>query len=128
VQILGWPAEDKTPDVNRWRAEVASSMRSDGFENVISAPVGHDQILEADWFRQTLQQLESVESHPVTTHPSPAAPPPDEPTRLLHLAQAYMSAGATDRAREKLNLLIQKYPDDPAAATARELLSQLNGQ
>jgi outer membrane protein assembly factor BamD (BamD/ComL family) len=32
------------------------------------------------------------------------------------------------QASAKLNLLIRKYPDSPAAAKARDLLSQLNSQ
>jgi FimV-like protein len=123
-QILGFPID---PSYTKgWEAAVASRMRDDGFDHVIVAPVDHDHILEPDWFRQTLQQLESVKAEPPSTHPSEAAA--DEPTRILNLAQAYISSGAPQMARKKLNQLIEKYPNDPAAGKARQLLDQLGGQ
>lgn len=47
---------------------------------------------------------------------------------LLSLANTYVSNNMTERAKEKLNELLQKYPDSPAAAKAKTLLAQLNQQ
>jgi hypothetical protein len=131
VQILGFPAQETSKDELYGQKVIAGAMRSEGFDNVIVAPVGHDEILEPDWFTKTLKQLESVKPwHPPTAHlaSEPSAPMPDEPIRLLKIAQAYISAGATDLARAKLNDIVQKYPDDPAAQKARDLLTQIQGQ
>jgi hypothetical protein len=126
TQILAFPAE--SPNA-WWQGTVASTMRNDGFDCVIVAPVGHDQILRPDWFRRTLEQLQAVKSRPPVAAQSTTAPStPDEAARLLHLAQAFIASGNTDLAKDKLNQLIEKYPNDPAAAEARKVLSQLNGQ
>jgi hypothetical protein len=108
---------------------MAAAMKSDGFDHVAVAPVGHDELLTADWFDKMLKLVESVKAaRPTATAAATSQPAPDEPARLLHLAQAYLNSGFPDRARDKLNLLIRKYPNDPAAAKARELLGQLNSQ
>jgi hypothetical protein len=129
MQILGFPSEDTSPGASVWWRMVADRMENDGFDYVKVEPVSHAQLNGPDWFKARIQQLELVKVQP------PGAPaaagsqpaPSDEPTRLLHLAQAYLSSGMTDKAKEKLNLLIQKYPTDPAAAKAKELLSQIGG-
>jgi TolA-binding protein len=36
-----------------------------------------------------------------------------------------MSNGMADQARKKLQEIIDTYPDDPAAQTAKDLLSQM---
>jgi FimV-like protein len=112
-----------------WQKTVAGTMRSDGFEHVLVAPVGHDQILRPEWFRQTLVQLHSVKSTPALAHGAATkAATADEPQRLLNLAQAYISSGAKELARTKLNQIVEKYPNDPAAKKARQLIDELYGK
>jgi len=119
MQVLGFNDDGQTWFHNA----IAGAMTNDGFDNVVVAPVGHDDILTPAWFEKMLKLVESVKPpRPTTTTP------PNEPAQLLRLAQAYIDGGLPDRARDKLNLLIQKYPNDPAAAKARELLGQLNSQ
>ncbi len=114
------PGSDDT-----WFAKaITIAMTNDGFEHVVVAFVGHDQVLSDTWFDQIFTLMESVKPASVASAPKPV----DEPQQLLNVAQAYISSGLKDRARDKLELLIQKYPNDPAAEKARELLSQLNGQ
>jgi hypothetical protein len=126
MQVLAFHEE---AGQDSYHAAMSAAMKSDGFDHVAVAPVGHDELLTADWFDKMLKLVESVKaSQPTTATAAASQPVVDEPVRLLHLAQAYISSGMPDRARDKLNLLIQKYPNDPAAAKARELLGQINGQ
>ena len=128
MQILAPPA-DPSKNAIWWRNTIADTMRNDGFDNVVVAPVGHDDILQPDWFRQTLATLESIKSKPpIAKQATTETSPPDEAAQLLRIAQAYISGGLPDRARDKLNQLIDKYPNSAAAAKARELLDQLNSQ
>jgi hypothetical protein len=124
IQILAYPAGQDS----KWYVYIADAMRADGFNYVALAPASHDQLPQPAWFRQTLQQLASIRSHPVAMHPTTAPASSDEPTRLLHLAQAYIASGLTDKAKDKLNQLIQSYPNDPAAAKAKELLAQIGAK
>jgi FimV-like protein len=129
MQILAFPAEQNSPDNIYWQKTVAGTMRSDGFDHVLVAPVGHDQILRPEWFRQTLQQLHSVKSNATVAHAAATKPSTiNEPERLLNLAQAYISSGAKDMARTKLNQIIEKYPNDPAAKKAQALLDELDSK
>jgi len=64
--------------------------------------------------------------------PQPAtqpAPPADSPEKqanaLLAIANSYISADRPDRARDKLNQLLEKYPNSTAAPKARDLLAHL---
>ena len=126
IQILAYPAEQDS----KWYVHIADTMRGDGFNYVTLAPVSHDKVLRPEWFRETLGQLGSIKSAPVGMQATTeaAAATSDEPNRLLHLAQAYMASGMNDKAKEKLNLVIEKYPNDPAAGKAKELLSQMSAQ
>lgn len=114
------------PDPNdKWFSKATTiAMNADGFDHVIVAPVGHDDVLTTHWFDQVFTMMESVKPASAAAAPKPV----DEPQQLLNLAQAYIKSGLADRARDKLDLLIQKYPNDPAAEKAKELLSQLNSQ
>lgn len=117
-----------------YQQTIISAMTNDGFDHVINDVMKDDDYLQPAWFEKTLAMLES--GHPLaakpTTHPAIASPTtspaPSDAAHLLNLAQNYIDAGLTDRAREKLNLLIQQYPDDPAATKARDLLTQMQGQ
>jgi len=54
---------------------------------------------------------------------------PDDPAakaaRTLNLAKSYIAAERYDAAREKLNQVVQSYPDAPAAKDAKALLDQI---
>lgn len=110
------------------RSLIPGVMTHDGFEHMFKAVIAADDIsypnLKPQWFGNMLDMLESV-----TLAPSKSTTRPTDPgiaaTSLFNLAQAYQAAGRTDLAREKLELLIQKYPNDPAAAKAKDLLSQM---
>ena len=102
---------------------LANALTADGYDHVVSTSAAHDEVMTPSWFERVLNLMESVKPPRPTTMAAT-----DAPAQLLRVAQAYISGGLTDRARDKLNLLIQKYPNDPAAAKARELLDQLNSQ
>jgi hypothetical protein len=122
IQVIA-PAPQGSDD--KWFFNAINvAMKADGFEHVVVAPVGHDQVLSDTWFDQIFTLMESVKPAPSAIAPKPV----DEPQQLLNVAQAYMSSGLTNRARDKLELLIQKYPNDPAAEKAKELISQQNNQ
>jgi len=110
------------PGQDWFHKAVVRAMSDDGFERITVAPIPR-AFLEPAWFDKMLKVLESAKPVRATTTASV-----DEPAQLLRVAQAYINGGLPDRARDKLNLLIQKYPSDPAAAKAREMLDQLNNQ
>jgi TolA-binding protein len=59
----------------------------------------------------------------------PPAPIQDsEPQHLLRLAKLHIANHQPDLAMEKLHQIIDNYPSDPAAATAKDLLAQISGQ
>jgi FimV-like protein len=129
MQILGFAAQDTTPGHESGWKSIANRMENDGFNYVKIEPVDHDMISNPDWFKARIEQLELVKSQPPGAAAAGVQPTaPDEPARLLHLAQAYIASGLTDKAKEKLNELIEKYPSDPAAAKAKDLLAQLSNQ
>jgi hypothetical protein len=119
VQILAF-----YPNASQWyQTALVNQLKNDGFEHVFSTSAGHDEVFQPQWFEKIVSMLESVKPlRPAT------APAVDEPAQLLRVAQAYISGGLPDRARDKLNLILQKYPNDPAAIKAKELLDQLNSQ
>jgi hypothetical protein len=66
--------------------------------------------------------------------PPPTPPPPvsDDPAakaaRTLSLAKSYITAERYDTARERLNQIVQTYPDTPAAKEAKTLLDQIKSK
>ncbi|HEX8521399.1 MAG TPA: tetratricopeptide repeat protein [Tepidisphaeraceae bacterium] len=62
------------------------------------------------------------------TQPAAAKPRGDDPDKLLGLAKTLVSAGRYEQARTRLSAIIEKYPDSPAAKSARELLDQIKGK
>jgi TolA-binding protein len=91
----------------------------------------HYPNLKAEWFEQEVLPFLDKESTAATTKPSAAptsAPSASPAERLLTLGQLYLHTGKTDLAREKLQQVIDDYPNDPAAATAGELLEQMKSQ
>jgi hypothetical protein len=109
---------------------VPATLRQDGFEHVFGATMDDKSYFQPEWFEQVIRQLESVHASSTKSPDavSSTQPSPDEPQRLLGLAQAFINSGRPDLAKRKLDLLISKYPDSPAAEQARQLLSQMNGQ
>ncbi|XAM00945.1 hypothetical protein OT109_06070 [Phycisphaeraceae bacterium D3-23] len=55
----------------------------------------------------------------------PRAPRVETAAQLLNLARNYLGAGLNDRAKAKLETLLELYPDSDEAAQARELLRDL---
>lgn len=55
----------------------------------------------------------------------PRQPRVETPAQLLNLARNYIEAGLNDRAREKLETLIERHPDSDEATEARTLLESL---
>jgi hypothetical protein len=121
---------------------ILGAMQHDGFSTVtiISLSIPNDlhyPNMKSDWFeQQALPFLDkggnsenaiaasiSPSSQPSATPQT--APTVSEPQHLLTLARLYMSNGMADQARKKLQEIIDTYPDDPAAQTAKDLLSQM---
>jgi hypothetical protein len=121
------------------------SMRQIGFNNLLRVKVTTDDVhypnLKPEWFEQTaLPFLDKVSAtqvikppviardaatHPTTERAAAPANNEPEPQHLLKVAKLYIDNGQLNFARPKLETIIRKYPNDPAAATARKLLDQL---
>ncbi|MGA3065675.1 MAG: hypothetical protein ABSF29_02390 [Tepidisphaeraceae bacterium] len=125
VHVLAFDT-DPSPGSEYFRTHFAQTMSDDGFEHVVSNQVSHDQIMEGPWVEERLKELESVAAEKAAAAPS--GPPPSEAQHLLKLAQMDIANQQPDMARDKLNQIIQQYPDDPAAQTAKDLLAQLQSQ
>lgn len=69
----------------------------------------------------TLERDADGEENDRPTRPR-RAPRSPSASQLLNLAQNYIDAGLNERAKEKLELLIETYPESDEAAQARELL------
>jgi TolA-binding protein len=69
---------------------------------------------------------------PVAPATSPSAQPPpaapSEAEHLLSMAHLCMNNNMIDLAKQKLQEIIDHYPNDPAAAKAKDLLGQMSGQ
>jgi hypothetical protein len=124
---------------------IARTMKQLGFNVLpLRATAGEDlhyPNLKIEWFEQTaLPFLDKAAvnakvrpasvAQEATTHPTTeraAAPASDEPEpqHLLKVAKLYIDNGQTNFARPKLETIIRKYPYDPAAVTAKQLLDQL---
>ena len=108
------------------RSLVPGQMTRDGFEHMFKAVITGDDIsypgLKPDWFGKMLDMLESVSMAKPKISIQPSGP---SAASMLELAKAYLSAGKSDLAKEKLRLLIQKYPADPATESAKKLLAQI---
>jgi hypothetical protein len=65
-----------------------------------------------------------------TTRPEAptGVPASEDPKKLLNLAKNYIASHAYGPARVRLNLIITKFPSDPAATEARQLLDSLPPQ
>ena len=126
------------------KTAIIGAMQHDGFEHVFKTVISGDMmfpVVRADFVGQMLDLMESAPvaatPHPEaatetapgsTTQPTGAAPPANPAAAELGLAQTLIANGRSDLAKDKLQEIIQKYPDDPAAAQAQTLLDQINAQ
>jgi len=128
VQIMGYETDNYNDGI---RSLCPSAMKHDGFEHVFPVVVTGDDAswpnINPEWFGKMLDLLESVKPMEMHSTTRPATDVPDTADRMLQLAQAYISSGRTDLAQSKLETLIQTYPNDPAAAKAKDLLSEIAG-
>ncbi|HTW95679.1 MAG TPA: tetratricopeptide repeat protein [Tepidisphaeraceae bacterium] len=114
------------------------TMREDGFAHLMEMTLNnmgdvHYPMFKAEWFEEkALPFLNGASRAAIVPigHESKtaAAPAPSEAQQLLTMAQLYMNGGDNDAAKTKLQEIIDNYPNDPAAAKAKALLQQLNGQ
>lgn len=74
-------------------------------------------------------QLSATQASPPPSAPAQAAVAEPSPAQhLLTMAKLDAENNRPDAAKDKLQQIIDTYPDDPAAAKAKELLQQLNNQ
>ena len=136
-------------DMNREQTKeyYEKGFKKDGFLHVtyIEVPgMGH-QPPNAEWFEKGVMAMEDVKSEPVaaasapnansdkpkqpagasSTATPPAAGPEAEADKLLRNAKVYIDNQLFKEARDRLNNLITKYPDSPAAKEAKNLLKQI---
>jgi hypothetical protein len=143
--------DDASPELVKANERIAGAMRRRGFEHVMRAGLSNSDDLhypnfKAEWFsqqampfldkfstadRKAVPKTETAatksDAAPAATNPS-AAPAPSEAQSLLSKARLLLANGQTDIARDKLQQIIKLFPDDPAAAKARELLDQIGNQ
>jgi hypothetical protein len=123
-----------------------AAMAQDGFKHVLSLEVDkepyHYPNFTTDWFEKIIEFIEtsqkatvvaepatpSLPATPPTSRAAVGAPPPapaNEPQKLLNLAKTYIAAKSYGPARARLQAIIDKYPNDPAAAEAKTLIQTL---
>jgi len=116
-------------------------MRRDDFSHLMMtglSPIDdlHFPNLKADWFEQQVLPFLDKASETVKIANSALNPPSTQSAapvvevsaaqHLLAMARLYIGNGQTELARGKLQQIIDNYPTDPAADTAKQLLSQMN--
>lgn len=129
-------------DMNREQTKeyYEKGFKKDGFLHVtyIEVPgMGH-QPPDAEWFEKGVAAMEDIKSEPVAATPKPvadkpkpaanpssAAPPEGEADKLLRNAKIYIENQLWKDARDRLNNIITKYPDTPAAKEAKQLLKKI---
>jgi len=115
------------------RSLIPGAMTHDGFDHMLTAIIAGDDVsypnLKPEWFEKMLDMLEPISlAQAKAKAATRASAKADASQSLLNLAQAYMTAGKTDLAMQKLETLIQEYPTEPAAEKAKALLQQLQAQ
>ena len=142
--------DDKSGELAKEISLKVGAMRHDGFEHVIQTGLSntddlHFPNLKAEWFsQQALPFLDksstaerklnpesrmaaaNSETAGATTAPTASAGP-SEAQSLLSQAQLLMSNDRTELARDKLQKIVELFPNDPAAAKAKQLLDQIGG-
>ena len=115
----------------------AKAMESDGYAHVMRvtlSPVDdlHFPHLKAEWFSQQalpfLDRYATASGNVAHSENAPAASAPSEAESLLSRARLLIANGQPDLAREKLQEIVNSFPNDPAAAQAKALLAQIAGQ
>jgi hypothetical protein len=133
--------DDGSPDNVKMTGLVLSAMRRDDFSHLMMtglSPIDdlHFPNLKADWFEQQVLPFLDKASETVKIANSALNPPSTQSAapvvevsaaqHLLAMARLYIGNGQTELARGKLQQIIDNYPTDPAADTAKQLLSQMN--
>ncbi|MEA2735728.1 MAG: hypothetical protein QOE14_2179 [Humisphaera sp.] len=134
---------------------VPAAFQQDGFKHLLTIEVGkepyHYPNFSNDWFEQAIAFIEKTPAAPALavatpatraaipapapatssaeSAPAPAATTqragPNDAQRLLNLAKNYIAARSYPQARTRLNTILEKYPNDPAAIEAKKLLQTL---
>jgi hypothetical protein len=110
---------------------IVAAMQKNGFDRVSQSSLDfvsdlHYPNFTTAWLRENA--LPFLDYVPAAT-PMPATSQPASPAgQMLDMARLDIANGQTDLAKTKLQELIDTYPDDPAAAQAKDLLQQLNNQ
>ena len=126
-------------EVTDYTKLAVAAFAQDGFKQVLTMEVDkepyHYPNFTTDWFEKVIAFLDApgaaVAAAAVTTAPasSPVAAKTQaaasDPQKLLNLAKNYISAKNYAGARTRLNTIVEKFPNDPAAAEARQLLQSL---
>lgn len=113
---------------------IFKSYQQDGFKQAhyVEATIDdmHYPNLTAGWFEKTMELLDAPTEAPApASAPVPATRPSlSEAQRMLNLSKSYISAGNYPGARSRLQELVNRFPDDPAAKEARQLLEQIKGK
>jgi len=119
-----------------------AAMKSLGFQHLLLASASlqadlHYVNFTTGWFEnQVLPFLDAASAEktqsPVAQSPGnpsqPAAPPESPAAHLLTMAKLLINNQQYDLARDKLQSILDDYPNDPAAATAQQLLDQIKDQ
>ena len=127
-------------DGNREQTQLYyEGFKRDGFEHCTYLQVpgmGH-RAPDTEWFEKGMAALDAppvakpgpttrpAATRPATPATTQAADPNAVAARLLVAARLYVDNHQYERAREKLNWIVQNYPTTPAAAEARKILSEL---
>ena len=132
-------------DGNREQTETYyNAFKRDGFEHITYLQVpgmGH-QAPNEEWFEKGMAALdENLPALPVkptlvtlkpATRPlvgaTQTATPREVADHLLSTARLYIDNKQYERGKEKLNWIIQNYPNTPAATEAKKMLNELAGK
>jgi hypothetical protein len=134
-------ADDPTNKIIQLKA---AAMKQDGIKLVDTAPASlttdlHYPDFKVEWFEDKALPFLDKSTSAATTEPAsvartttkpttsalPAAAAPSPAAHALSMARLYIKNGQPELARTKLQLIIETFPNDPAAEQARELLKRL---
>ncbi|HEY7087154.1 MAG TPA: hypothetical protein VH518_03635 [Tepidisphaeraceae bacterium] len=112
---------------------ILKAYEQDGFHSMFYTEAAFDDLhypsIQTGWFEKTMQFLDAPDQAVASTHPTETTRPAiSEPQRMLNLAKTYLGMKNYPVARTKLQDVIRKFPDDPAAAEAKQLLEQISGK
>jgi hypothetical protein len=142
-------ADDGSEELGSEMKREVSAMKQDGFDRVTQISLSltddlHYPMFKTQWFEQKAipfldggmqEAAHEKEIQPVAASGPATTPARTEPTsapspaqHLMTMAQLYINGGQTDLAKEKLQEVLDNYPNDPLAPKAKAMLDQLNGQ